>query len=494
MASTQTAEPAHTPPVTRLANSPSPTQKSPAPSPGRVPPHSIEAERGVLACLLLEPTETIPIVIQLLKEPVDAFFDRRHQALCSILIAMFDENVPIDLITVAEKLLDTNRTEETGGIEYVAGLGDAAPSSANLEFYLKILIEQANLRRLIKVCSKAIEIAYDSPENVEKAIDDIEKNVFSITQPGGLTANRSIRDLVEEAISTLGKWQKSDSYMTGISTGYPDLDKLTHGFHSGELIVIAARPSMGKTSLAMNIVEHVCLNRHGPEQSGNVAVFSLEMTGDSLVLRMVCSRAELNMSEARSGFLGKEDFPRVTNAAKELSNTNLHIDDTPALSILELRSRARRMKQQHNIDLIVVDYLQLLRSTSRRAENRQQEIADISGGLKALAKELNVPVIVLSQLNREVERREGKPKLSDLRESGAIEQDADFVGLLYIPEEAQDAVDSGADHHTVNLLIAKQRNGPTGVVPLTFRKIFTRFESAAKFDPSDMPRGGSYQE
>jgi replicative DNA helicase len=278
--------------------------------------------------------------------------------------------------------------------------------------------------------------------------------------------------------------------LTGIGTGFADLDKMTSGLHPGEMVVIAARPSMGKTSLAMNIAEHVAL-----EQKLPVGVFSLEMTANSLVLRMLCSRSRVNLRSVREGFLAERDFPKITGAAGEMARAPLFIDDSSGLSILQLRAKARRMAQQYGVKLFVIDYLQLLHSTARRAENRQQEIADISNGIKALAKELNVPVIVLSQLNRELEREKNrKPRLSDLRESGAIEQDADLVGLLYKPssgdeEEGGGAAAAGEDQEAqpVNLLIAKQRNGPTGDVNLTFLKSYTRFESAAKVSDDDVP-------
>jgi replicative DNA helicase len=277
--------------------------------------------------------------------------------------------------------------------------------------------------------------------------------------------------------------------LTGIGTGFVDFDKMTTGLHEGEMVVIAARPSVGKTSLAMNIAEHVALELKIP-----TGVFSLEMTADQLVLRMLCSRSRVNLRSIRDGFLAERDFPKLTGAAGKLAAAPLIVDDTSALSILQLRARARRMKQQHGIQLFVIDYLQLLHSTSRKAENRQQEIADISGGIKALAKELAVPIIVLSQLNREVEKRAGedaKPRLSDLRESGAIEQDADLVGLLYRETKSKDGEDDAneaeQDAIPMKLYIAKQRNGPTGDVALTFLKSYTRFESAAKVALEDVP-------
>ncbi|HVU08721.1 MAG TPA: replicative DNA helicase, partial [Verrucomicrobiae bacterium] len=319
-------------------------------------------------------------------------------------------------------------------------------------------------------------------------LDEVERDVLRISESRAQSSVLTTKDLVNRAIGTIENFFSRKGTLTGLSTGFADFDKMTDGLHGGEMVVIAARPSMGKTSLAMNIVEHVALEEKLP-----VAVFSLEMSAESLVLRMMCSLARVNLRSIRDGFMSESDFPKLTTAAGKLANAKLFIDDTAGLSILQLRARARRLAQQHDIKLFVVDYLQLLHSTARRSqENRQQEIADISSGIKALAKELKVPVLVLSQLNRELERdKSRKPRLSDLRESGAIEQDADLVGLLYKPSSGDDedgAVEE-ADGVPVNLLIAKQRNGPTGDVNLTFLKPYTRFESAAKVSDEDMPEG-----
>lgn len=295
----------------------------------------------------------------------------------------------------------------------------------------------------------------------------------------------TIKDLVHKAIGQIEDMHTNKGKILGLESGFKDLDLMTTGFKGSEMIVIAARPSVGKTSLAMNIAEHVAVNLKQP-----VGVFSLEMSSSSLVLRLLCSLARVNLRNIREGFMADRDFPKLTRAAGQLANSPLFIDDTSALSILQLRAKARRMHQQHGIKLFVIDYLQLLHSTSRRADNRQQEVADISNGIKALAKELDVPVVVLCQLNREADKREpgAKPRLSDLRESGSIEQDADVVGLLYRDVKDEDeAIES--DALSVNLFIAKQRNGPTGEVHLTFLKGYTRFESAAKVGSEDVPQG-----
>jgi replicative DNA helicase len=314
----------------------------------------------------------------------------------------------------------------------------------------------------------------------------VEGKILRISEARAESQSNSIKDLVNRAINTVEDFHARQGMLTGIGTGFVDLDKITSGLHAGEMIVIAARPSMGKTSLAMNIAEHVAVDQKLP-----VGVFSLEMTADSLVLRMLCSRARVNLRSVREGFLADRDFPRLTNAAGSLSSAPLFIDDSSSLSILQFRAGARRMKQQHDVKLFIVDYLQLLHSTSRRADNRQQEIADISSGIKALAKELKVPVVVLSQLNRDLEKRGPgeRPRLSDLRESGAIEQDADLVALLYKETKGKDEDESDFEQESlpVKLYIAKQRNGPVGEVDLTFLKSYTRFESIAKINNEDMP-------
>jgi replicative DNA helicase len=341
---------------------------------------------------------------------------------------------------------------------------------------------------MIQTCTDVVGRVYEFEGEVDSLMDEVERDILRISESRVQSQTIMIKELVKKAINTIEDFHQRQGMLTGVGTGFADLDKMTSGLHAGEMIVIAARPSMGKTSLAMNIAEHVAIDEKVP-----VGVFSLEMTSESLVLRMLCSRSRVNMRNVRDGFLAERDFPKLTGAAGKLANAPLFIDDSSGLSILQLRAKARRMHQQYGIKLFVIDYLQLLHSTARRAENRQQEIADISNGIKSLAKELSVPIVVLSQLNRELEREKNrKPRLSDLRESGAIEQDADVVGLLYKPSSGEDDDGGSApaaeeDAVPVNLLIAKQRNGPTGDVNLTFLKSYTRFESAAKVSDEDVP-------
>src|SRR5438270_13813063 len=412
----------------------------------RLPPHSPEAEQGVLGCVLLSPNDCMGECIEKFKSGAEVFYDLRHQTIFGALAEMYDSREAIDLITLQQRLKNKQLLEEVGGIPYLAGLPDTVPSSANLSYYLEIVQEKYLLRKMIRICTDVVGRVYDYEGEVDALMDEVERDILRISESRVQSQTITIKDLVKKAITTIEDFHQRQGLLTGIGTGFADLDKMTSGLHGGEMIVIAARPSMGKTSMAMNIAEHVAI-----EQKLPVGVFSLEMTADSLVLRMLCSRSRVNLRNVREGFLAERDFPKLTGAAGKLAGSPLFIDDSSGLSILQLRAKARRMHQLYEIKLFVIDYLQLLHSTARRAENRQQEIADISSGIKALAKELKVPVIVLSQLNRELEREKNrKPRLSDLRESGAIEQDADLVGLLYKPSSSDDDENSNvADDEAV---------------------------------------------
>ncbi len=453
----------------------------------RLPPHSLEAEQGVLGCVLLAPAECLGECIEKFKSGAEVFYDLRHRTIYEALVEMFDHKEPIDAITLQQRLKDRQQLEPVGGLAYLSALPDTVPTAANLGYYLEIVREKFILRKMIQACTDVVGRVYDHEGEVDALLDEVERDILRISEARVEATTNTIKDLVRKAITTIEDYHQRQGVLTGIGTGFADLDKMTSGLHEGEMIVIAARPSMGKTSLAMNIADWVAVDQRLP-----VGVFSLEMTAEALVLRMLCSRSRVNLRNITSGFLANQDFPKLTGAAGKLANAPLFIDDSAGLSILQLRAKARRMAQQYGIKLFVVDYLQLLHSTARRAENRQQEIADISNGIKALAKELKVPVIVLSQLNRELEKdKNRKPRLSDLRESGAIEQDADLVALLYKPTGGDDDDGGGPeqDAEPVNLLIAKQRNGPTGDVNLTFLKSYTRFESAAKISGDDLPTG-----
>jgi len=457
---------------------------SPLPMPqvaDRLPPHSIEAEQGVLGSILLEPKTCMPLAIDKLRRGSEMFYDMRHQALFDVLAEMQDKGELIDPIGVGQYLKDRNQLEALGGMPYIAGLMNCVPSAANLEYYADILREKFLLRKVIQTCTQAVGQVYEHQGDVEALLDEVERNILEISQDRIVSVDKSIKAITHEAINEIEQYHQNAGALMGVGTGFPDFDKMTGGLKGGEMIVIAGRPSMGKTALAMNIAEHVAIEEKKP-----VGIFSLEMSSKSLIVRTICSRARVNLRNVRDGFLAERDFPRLTGASGKIANAPIYLDETAGLSIMQLRAKARRMYQQHGIKLFVIDYLQLLNGgTGKKFDNRQQEISIISNGIKALAKELDVPVIVLAQLNRELEKdKNRKPRLSDLRESGAIEQDADLVGLLYKAqrEEDEDAADEPQEIEAVpiNLLIAKQRNGPTGDVNLTFLKSFTRYESASK--------------
>ena len=469
---------------------------------GRVPPHSADAEQAVLGCILISPNDSIGLCLEKLRTPqtldaegkskgdadeISFFYDLKHQLVFELLVDMYEAKEAVDTLTLTNRLRDRGQIDTIGGPAYLASLEDSVPSAANLTYYLEIVWEKYLLRKMLKVCTGMVQDAYSHEGDVEQLLDEVETRIHRINDERVGERQADMKTLVHKAIEEVEAQHLRKGKLSGIPTGFMDLDRMTDGLHAGEMIVVAARPSMGKTSLAMNIVEHVTMEAKKP-----VGVFSLEMTSESLVTRMLFSQARMNLRNARDGFLSNSDFPRMTAAAGRLAKAPLYIDDTPGLSILQLRAKARRMKHQHDVQLIVVDYLQLLNSTSRRArDNRQQEISEISSGIKTLAKELRLPVIILSQLNREMERdKTRKPRLSDLRESGAIEQDADIVGLLYKPAGTEDEDDGSPDLNEgepVNLLIAKQRNGPTGDVHMTFLKNYTRFESTARISPEDVP-------
>jgi replicative DNA helicase len=441
-------------------------------------PFSEDGEKGVLCSLLLSPREVSDLCVLRLRP--DAFYIPAHQIIYNLVIEFSDKSKPIDFVSLKQGLKDRNQLEEIGGPEFLSSLYSFVPTAANAAYYIEIVREKYLLRRLILTCNKLASQCYDPQEEIEPLLDDAEKEIFAITGEHVTTEMASTKELVMEAIEQIERLYENRGSVTGLPTGFVELDRMTSGLHPSEMIVIAARPSMGKTALAMNIAEHVAM-----DVGKAVAVFSLEMSSQQLVQRLLCSRAKVDLQKVRNGFLSERDFPNLTTAAARLAAAKMFIDDTPGLTITELRAKARRMKSQHDIRLIIVDYLQLLRSTTRRAQdNRQLEISEISGGIKALAKELNLPIIVIAQLNRQPDARAqqgGRPRLSDLRESGSIEQDADLVGLLVRAEYYETDEDAKQEKAgEAELIIAKQRNGPTGDVPLTFLKEFTRFENRAR--------------
>jgi replicative DNA helicase len=444
-------------------------------------PYSEDAEKGVLCSLLLSPREVGDLCI--LRLQPDAFYAPAHKIIYELVIEFSDKSKPIDFITMKQSLKDRGFLEEIGGPEFLNELYNFIPTAANAGYYVDIVREKFLLRRLILACNSLAGRCYDDQENVEPLLDDAERQIFEITGDHVKIDVVPAKDLVMQAIEQIEKVYENRDSVTGLPTGFTEFDQMTSGLHQAEMIVIAARPSMGKTALAMNIAEHVALVVGKP-----VAVFSLEMSSQQLVQRLLCSRAKVNLQRVRNGFLSERDFPSLTAAASRLAAAKLFIDDSPGLSIAELRAKARRLVASHQVQLLVIDYLQLLRSTSRRAQdNRQIEISEISAGIKSLAKELNIPIIVIAQLNRQPDARAkegGRPRLSDLRESGSIEQDADVVGLLVRSEYYETDEEAKQEKAgEAELIIAKQRNGPTGDVPLSFLKEYTRFENRAREHP-----------
>ena len=429
--------------------------------------------------MLISPKEAIGEAVEKINE--EYFYIPAHQTIYTALVDLWNSNQGIDLITFTQVLRDRNLLDTVGGAPFVTSLFAFVPTAANVGYYLDIVRDKYVLRQIIAACTEGARRSYEEQDEVDNLLDEVEQKIYAVGEDRFKGQSLTMKDQVMDAIEAIEKLWEQKGSLTGLATGFIEFDRMTSGLHPSEMIVIAARPSMGKTAFVMNIVEHVAVHEKRP-----VAVFSLEMSSQQLVQRMLCSGARVNLRKARDGFLADSDFDKLTMAAAKLAEADIYIDDTPGLTILELRAKARRLKSKHDVGLIVIDYLQLLRSTSRRGQdNRQIEISEISAGIKGLAKELRIPIIVAAQLNRNPENRtgdsKGRPRLSDLRESGSIEQDADLVGLLVRQEyyadteEEKDETEGKAD-----LIIAKQRNGPTGDVPLTFRKEFTRFEDRAR--------------
>lgn len=433
----------------------------------------------MIGCILLDPSLVGHCVEKI--RNTEAFYDLRHRTIYELLVSMYDAREPIDMLTVQEGLKNLKKLEAVGGLAYVSSLPDTVPSAANLDYYLDILLEKYALRLVIRGSTNAIAEVYESTGTFAETMDRAGKHLAAAVQDCASGEERSAKDLVQCSIDLIEKLHRNQGKPSGLSTGFGDLDKLTSGLHPGEMAVIAASSSEGKTALALNIAEHVVLDLGLP-----VGIFSLEMTGEALMTRMLCSRARVNLRNVNEGMLVERDFPKLISVSGKLAKAPLHIDDSSGLTILQIKAKARRMHQKHGIKLLIVDYLQLVVGGGR-FENRQVEVTGISRGIRELAKELKIPVIAICQLNREFEKdKKRKPRLADLRESGAIGQDADFVGMLYRPEAKEGEPES--DTPRVNLWIEKQRNGPRHRdVELLFNLSYTRFESVCKIDPADLP-------
>jgi replicative DNA helicase len=438
----------------------------------RTLPHNLEAERSVLGAILLHND-----AFNLAAELIDAgdFFRDAHRRIFDKMVSLAERGDAIDLVTLKEELGRAGELEEVGGPAYIAALVDGVPRSTNVEHYARIIREKSTLRRLIFSANKILASAYEAGEDADVILDQAERAIFAIADDKVRDGFVSMRDLAHASLETIEKLHARKELITGVPTGFTDFDEMTSGLQPSDLIIIAARPSMGKTSLVLNVAQHV-----GTRTGLSVGIFSLEMSKEQLFLRLLTAEARIDAHRLRGGFLGERDWGKLSEAIGTLSDAKIFIDDTPSIGVLEMRAKCRRLAAEHGLHLVIVDYIQLMQARGR-FENRTLELASISRSLKGLAKELNVPIVVLSQLSRAPESRsDHRPQLSDLRESGALEQDADVVVFIYREDLYGDRQQTPADSQGVaELIIGKQRNGPTGVVKLAFIREFTRFENLA---------------
>jgi len=433
----------------------------------KVPPQNLEAEQSVLGAMLLE-KEAVPKVMQILPDSGN-FYSEIHRIIYEGIINLFNQNKPVDVVALREEFKKRDKLKDVGGAAYLAELVNFVPTTANVTYYAQIVREKKILRDLLKVAASISSLSYNDSLDLDIILDKSQSLIFNITQQRIKTPFVHIKDVLKETFEHIESLYEKKEHVTGVPTGFTQLDRLTSGFQPSDLIVIAGRPSMGKTSLALNIAQYAAVEARIP-----LAIFSLESAKEQLVERMLCSEARVNSQKLRTGFLSEDDWSRLTEAAAVLSEAPIYIDDTPNISVLELSAKARQLKVENNIKMIMLDYLQLMEG-NRRAENRQQQISEISRSLKALAKELSVSLVAISQLSRAVEQREDKrPRLSDLRESGAIEQDADLVLFLYREYYYTRAPE---DEGIAEFVVSKQRRGPTGKIPLVFINEYTRFEN-----------------
>lgn len=440
------------------------------PSLMKLPPQSIEAEESILSAILLD-NSTLLDVLEILT--AEDFYRTAHQKIFSAIETLFRKAEPVDLITLTNALRDAGALDDVGGAAYLARLVDTIPSAVNISHYARIVRDKSALRRLIAKTGEITQRCFEESGNLDEVLNFAEGAVFEISESKHRAAFHPLNKIIELNIDALEKRQENRALVTGITTGFTRLDNFTSGLQPSDLIILAARPAMGKTALALNLARNAALEGNVP-----VAVFSLEMSKEQLSMRMLCAEARVDSSRLRSGFLNPEDWNRITDAASSLSEAPIFIDDSPDITATSIRTKSRRLKMDKNLGLVVIDYLQLMRG-HLNTERRDLEISEISRSLKLLAKELNVPVLALSQLNRKLEERSDKrPQLSDLRESGALEQDADVVAFIY-RDEVYNKDENNPLRGTAEVILAKQRNGPTGVIPLTFLGAYTRFENPA---------------
>lgn len=447
----------------------------------RVPPQNIEAEQAVLGAMMID-NEAIAKVSEILTE--SDFYREAHKVIYAAMLELYSKNEAVDMVTLTEKLKRDNKLENAEGLPYIMSLPTVVPTAANVKYYADIVSEKSVLRQMVRTGTEIATMGYEAADEVNVLLDSAEAKVLSIANKQKQAEFVPISDVLNETIVNINKLMENAGGLTGLPTGFIDLDKLTSGLQPSDFIILAARPSMGKTALALNIVQNVALRAHQKVGGDirSVAFFSLEMSKEQLVSRMICSEALIDSQLLKVGQLSENDWNKLWAACDKMAQAKIFIDDTPGITAMEMRSRARRLKAEKGLDLIVVDYLQLMQGSGKKnnSGDRQQEVSEISRSLKALARELNVPVIALSQLSRGVEARQIKrPMLSDLRESGSLEQDADIVAFLY----REDYYNPDTENKHTELIIAKHRNGPVDTVYLFFHKNFTRFESLSKMQP-----------
>src|SRR5690625_2718096 len=443
----------------------------------RIPPHNIEAEQAVIGAVFLEPNAFSTAAERI--TPND-FYRASHQVIFEAMFTLFEKGEPIDIVTVTTWLANADKLDIAGGVTYLTDVAGSVPTAANIDYYSKIVEEKALLRRLIHTATNIVTQSFTKEDEVSDVLDEAERSILEVSSRQNASAFKPIKDVLIDVYDNIEQLHNAKSDVTGVPTGYRDLDRMTSGFQRNDLIIIAARPSMGKTAFALNIAQNVAINT-----SENVAIFSLEMGADQLVQRMLCAEGNIDSQRLRTGKLEQEDWGKLTMAMGSLSHAGIYIDDSPGIRVSDIRSKCRRLKQEHGLGMIIIDYLQLIQGSVNSQDNRQQEVSEISRSLKGLARELEVPLIALSQLSRGVESRQDKrPMMSDLRESGSIEQDADIVGFLY----RDDYYESETENTNIEIILAKQRNGPTGTVELAFVKEYNKFvDLDFRYDDSQAP-------
>ena len=443
---------------------------------GKVPPHDIEAEQAILGSMLMDKDAVISALEKLKEED---FYREDNKEIFSAIFSLYSKSLPIDVVTVKSELVEMGSFERVGGFEYLAALPDKVPTTANVERYIKIVEEKSMLRRLIQASNELIALGYDETEDVDDILDTAEKKIFDLAQKKGTRSYFSMKDILATSLAELEKLYNQKGSVTGLTTGFIDLDLMTAGLHESDLIIVAARPAMGKSAFAINLATNAAMKANKP-----AVIFNLEMSKEQVANRILCSEALVDSNKVRTGKLDDEDWMKIATATSRLSEAPIYIEDTPGITVMEIRAKCRKLKIEQDIGLVVIDYLQLVQGSNKKNSSREQEISEISRSLKILAKELQVPVIALSQLSRSAEKRDDKrPMLSDLRESGAIEQDADIVFFLYRDDYYNP---DSEEKNVAEVIIAKHRGGSTGTVKLSWLPSYTKFGNLDKFHGEEM--------